>query len=148
MSSQLSLSFPGLMPCTPIEVHRRFGETYSLHLQARRVNHGSKPTTAATALQGKNAWYISLASGCGRQGWGKAETEEAKREGTERKREALNNSYIVSQLRKPDLCFFTSSQSSVVSHLKRLIKMTESGHSSVKMMTIIIINVAFVLFVP
>jgi hypothetical protein len=77
---------------------------------------------------------------------GGTETEEAKWESTERKRETLNNSYIVSQLLHRGApppsalrCF---------SFEPPLIRMTEGAHSSVKMMTIIIINVAFVLFVP
>jgi hypothetical protein len=89
-------------------------------------------------------------------GGGREETGEAKRESRERKIEGLNNSYIVSQLRKPEFCSFAAVRRHLLSVLccfsfePFLMKMTESGYSSVNMMAIIIIiiAVAFVLFVP
>jgi hypothetical protein len=40
-----SINFWDIMPCSPLSVNRRFGETYRLHLQGRRNKFSKKPAS-------------------------------------------------------------------------------------------------------
>jgi hypothetical protein len=45
-----STAFCNIMPCSPLEVHRRFGGTYCLHIQGQRVSQARKQQEARSAL--------------------------------------------------------------------------------------------------
>jgi hypothetical protein len=48
-----SITFSDITPCSPLKVNRRFGGTYCLHLQGRRINRAKKPAWSRKLLHSR-----------------------------------------------------------------------------------------------
>jgi hypothetical protein len=52
-------NFWDITPCSPLKVNRRFGRTYSLHLQCRRISQARYQRESSSDCHLISSWYLA-----------------------------------------------------------------------------------------